>query len=272
MGQKIPSMLLAVCAEIASTRESHATLDSLFTYAGATGDPPGGPKPAKALEWLRTTNKDESVQPLEILGRIIESYMEEDLDANTPWGADRLKEREKIERALSQCRLKYVTGGRILGSSGTPTRALEDYIRDRDLTSIDAEFHRALENVDSSPREAVSAASNLLESVCKVYIVEQRLAMPAKQDLQPVWAIVRKDLGFDPSVIEDGDLKKILSGMISTVDGIGSLRTHASSAHGAGAKSYRLEPRHARLAVHASHTVALFILETWDKKNELGFK
>jgi hypothetical protein len=73
-------------------------------------------------------------------------------------------------------------------------------------------------------------------------------------------------LGFDPSLVEDQDLQMILTGLISVVDGIGALRTHASSAHGAGRKTYRLEPRHARLAVHSAHTVALFILESWSKK------
>lgn len=89
--------------------------------------------------------------------------------------------------------------------------------------------------------------------------------MPAKQDLRTVWTVVRKHLGFDPSTIEDDDLQKILSGLISITDGIGSLRTHASSAHGAGKTSYKIEPRHARLAIHASHTVTLFILESWQK-------
>jgi hypothetical protein len=143
---------------------------------------------------------------------------------------------------------------------------LEEFIQERDTASIDQEFSRALTNVETSPREAVSAASNILESICKVYIAEEGLEMPVKQDLKPVWTVVRKHLGFDPSLVEDQDLQQVLSGMISVVEGIGALRTHASSAHGAGKKSYKLESRHARLAVHAAHTVALFILESWRNK------
>jgi hypothetical protein len=60
--------------------------------------------------------------------------------------------------------------------------------------------------------------------------------------------------------IEVEDLQKIVSGMISVVDGIGALRTRASSAHGARRKRYAIEGRHARLAVHAAHTIATFIL------------
>jgi Abortive infection C-terminus len=71
------------------------------------------------------------------------------------------------------------------------------------------------------------------------------------------------------SQAEDQDLQTILTGMISIVDGIGSLRTHASSAHGAGRKPYKLEPRRARLAIHSSHTVVLFVLESWQKKQAI---
>ena len=76
----IPATVLSVCAEIAANRETHATLDSLFTYAGASGDPPPGSKPAKAQAWLRVKNEDVNAKPLDVLGRLIENYMEAPLD------------------------------------------------------------------------------------------------------------------------------------------------------------------------------------------------
>ena len=90
--------------------------------------------------------------------------------------------------------------------------------------------------------------------------------MPAKQDLQPLWTVVRKHLGLDQSRIADRDILEIMSGIFAVVNGIGALRSHASSAHGAGSRTYKLEPRHARLAVHSAHTLVLFILESWEKK------
>lgn len=265
MRRIIPAPVLSVCAEIAAQRETHATLDSLFTYAGASGDPPGGSKQAKALEWLRITNKDVTLQPLDVIGRLIENYMEAPINHDNSWGEQLSKDRERITDVLSRCELQYVRGGKIVGALGAPSRTLEEFIREQDIAAIDTEFTRALSNVETNPREAVSAASNILESLCKVYIVDEGLEMPAKQDLKPIWAIVRKHLGFDPSLIEDTDLQTILSGLISVVEGVGALRTHASSAHGQGRKAYKIEPRHARLAIHAAHTVTLFTLETWKK-------
>lgn len=272
MRKVIPSPVLAIVAEIASQRETHASMDSLFMYAGAPGDPPEGSKWVKAQEWLRRVNTDESVQPLQVLGRLIEGYMEELPPEGSPFDdkppPTQTPDQEKLTKILARYELQYVRGGSIVGALGTPSRTLEEFVRDRDIAALEHEFNRALANVDQDPREAVSAASNILETLCKVYIEEQGLEMPAKQDLKPVWTVVRKDLGFDPSRVEDQDLQTILTGLLALVEGIGALRTHASSAHGAGKKSYKLESRHSRLAVHSAHTVALFVLESWERKKK----
>lgn len=270
MRVEIPAPVIAACSQIMLDRETHPSLNRLFMHAGAPGDPPEGGKPVKVQEWLRRINRDVSVEPLKILGRLIETYMEESPPEPSPFSdlppPTETETQEKLRKALARYDLQYVRGGRISSAVGSPSRSLVDFVRAMDVPAIDQEFTRALINVDLNPREAVSAASNILESICKVYIAEEQLDMPAKQDLKPVWNVVRKDLGFDPSVVEDQDLQVILTGLFAVVDGIGALRTHASSAHGAGKTSYRLEPRHAKLAIHSAHTVALFVLESWDRK------
>lgn len=267
MKTQIPAPIIAVVSELTSKFETHATLDSLFMYAGASGSPLEGiSKHAKALEWLRKTNQDSS-QPLEVLGKIIELYMEEVVDERHCQANDKIRAKTRLTETLKNTNLQYVIGGRVIGTLATPSTSLEYSIKKRKIKVLNDEFDRALKTVEVSPKDAISSACNILESVCKVYIKEESLSMPAKKDLQPIWSVVRKDLGFDPSQVEDQDLKEILSGLISTVHGIGAIRTHASSAHGMGVKNYSIEPRHARLAVHAAHTVVLFILESWDKKN-----
>jgi hypothetical protein len=262
----IPAPLIAVVSEIVSQAETHASLDSLFMYADAPGDPPEGSKHVKALEWLRIINKDKSLDPISILGKIIEGYIEYIPDSFNP--EQQAENKQRIEEALTKTKLRYVTGGKICGSAASPSQSLKDIIKKHDVVSINSEFERALQNVESNPPEAVSAACNILESICKVYISDEGLEMPKKLALQPLWSVVRKDLGFDPKKIEDRDLKEILSGMFATVNGIGALRSHASSAHGKGRKLYKLEPRHARLAIHSAHTIAAFIMESWEKKSK----
>jgi hypothetical protein len=90
--------------------------------------------------------------------------------------------------------------------------------------------------------------------------------LPDKQSIKPLWTVVQKDLGFDPKDQSDQDVLRVLSGLASIVDGTGAFRTHAGSAHGGGAYRYRVHPRHARLVVNAAHTLATFVIETWDAK------
>jgi hypothetical protein len=261
MRKEIPAPVIAVLADNMPIIETHAGLDNLFLHADAPGDPPEGSKPVKTQAWLRRINK-ESENPLVALGKLIECYMEipeQDEGENTffgsPIGNPKKEFKEKLESILSRCNLTYMSGGYVSDGSSAPSRSLAELIKGRDIPAIDTEFNRALSNVNSEPREAVSAACNILESIFKTYISDENLILPQKQDLQNVWKVVRADLGFDPSLVQDDDLKKVLSGILSVVDGIGAFRTHASSAHGEGRKLYKLKPRHARLAIHSAHTL-----------------
>lgn len=272
MRREIPQAVIAVLADVVSAAESHASLDNLFMYAGAPGDPPVGSKLVKAMAWLRSINRTAEVkEPLQILGKLIETYMEMQVTEGA-WNEKHILERKaKLGKILTSHGLQYVNGGKVVVAGlAAPSRTLAELIKARDFDSIDQEFERALESVDTSPRDAVSAACNIIESFCKTYIEEEGLEIPAKQDLQPVFAVVRKHLGIDPERVEDKDLQQIMSGLISVATGIGALRTHASSAHGAGKRGYKLEPRHARLAVHSAHTLVLFLLESWTKKKGSG--
>ncbi|PWD64908.1 MULTISPECIES: abortive infection family protein [Pectobacterium] len=267
MGRQIPQPVISVLSEHMADQETHATLNSLFMYADAPGDAPDMSKSAKAQEWLRRINK-ECDDPLAILGRLLEGYMEADLPDRTVYSWEKNKSDfiEKMTDLLGRYGLRYMTGGHISDGASITSISLKEAIGKRNIPAVEMEFSRALENIHTDPREAVSAACNIMESTFKVYIADEKLQAPAKQDLQGLWKVVRDSLGLDTKAIEDEDLKRILSGLYSLTDGIGALRTHASSAHGAGRKIYNLKPRHARLAINAAHTLTMFILESWDEK------
>ena len=262
MRKKIPSPIIDVLVRLLSEHETHVTLNDLFAYAGAPGEPPLGSKPTKILAWLRRINKDVNVNPLDVLGLLIEHHMEENRIPG--FSSDKDFEVASLKDALNQANLTYMEGGKIIGAYSVPAISLDQHIRKRDIKSINLEFDRAISNLESNPREAISAACNILESVFKIFIEEEGLEMPKKKDIKPIWAVVRDSLNFDPSKIEDRDLKEILTGLASIIGGVGALRTHASSAHGGGKKIYKVQARHARLAVHSAHTIALFVLESWE--------
>jgi len=104
----IPGALLSVCADVAAELETHASLDSLFIYAGASGEPPPGSKHVKALAWLRATNKDAKAEPLRVIGKIIEPWMENPLDPRNQWDQHKITARERLANTLAACGLSYI--------------------------------------------------------------------------------------------------------------------------------------------------------------------
>ena len=215
MERKIPQPLVSVVADHISSVETHAGLDSLFFYADAPGDAPEGSKHVKALEWLRRINK-ECEDPLSILGKLIEGYMESEESYPTPspfsFLADNKNEptfKENVNKMLAKYGFSYMTGGFIASGGSKPSLSLQEAIVGRNMPAIEMEFNRALEHIQKEPKESVSAACNILESVCKIYITDEGLQMPAKQDLQSVWKVVKDSLGMNPQVIEDNDLRRI---------------------------------------------------------------
>lgn len=246
---------------------SHRLIDARFTESGAPGDPPEGSCSHKSTEWLKRASRDDQVDALSVLGGVLEELMETDLPRNFGTGERLDQERERVRVLLTKHGFEYRQGGRIFSAKITaPTRTLETVLRNRDLAAIDIEFERALENIERDPPAAVTAACAIVEAFCRVYIEDEHLPLPSEQSIKPLWKTVQKHLGLDPAELADDDLKRILTGLASTVDGVGAFRTHVGSAHGRGAKSYRPRPRHARLACHAAHTLVAFCLETWEAR------
>lgn len=260
---KIQNPVIAVVGEVLGLHYyNHSRLNTLFTEHGAPGDPPPGNCVQKCQDWLKRCNDVPNIDAFAVLGGVLENFMEVDTE-DEEWH----KGRGRVQRILAQYGLSYRAGGMILGASvGTPSQTLEDILRKRDFAAVEKEFKRALESVESDPPAAVTAACAIIEALCKVYIQEENLEMPSKQTIKPLWAVVQKHLGLDPGSVVDQDLQRVLGGLSSIVDGVGGFRTHAGSAHGHSPTAYPVEGRHARLTIHAAHTVVTFVLESWEKK------
>lgn len=144
---------------------------------------------------------------------------------------------------------------------GLPSRALEEILAQCDLEGVSHEFDRALDNVDSDPGAAITAACAIVESFCKFYIVEHDLELPKDQTLKPLWGAVQRSLDLHPGSTTDPDLRKVAQGLATAVDGLGAYRTHVGSAHGRGPGARKPSVPEARLAVHAAHSIVAFALE-----------
>ena len=250
---------------------SHRLINNLFIEKGAPGDPPIGNCGQKCQQWLTRASDDGHVDAYGLLGGVLEKFMEADIVHNYQNMEALESARERVRSILARHGLSYHGGGKIIGAkSGLATRSLENILRARDLTALETEFNRALSYVDTDPPACITAACAIIESLCKVYIEDEKLQAPSEQTIKPLWKVVQGHLGLDPSQMADDDIKRILSGLTSVIDGIGALRTHTGSAHGRGRRPYKLLSRHARITLNSAHTVAVFLIETWDAKKNAG--
>lgn len=101
----------------------------------------------------------------------------------------------------------------------------------------------------------------IIESALKCYIEKFDLPMSQKLNVAPLWAAVQPSLNLNADATLADDQHKILKGISSIIDGIGAFRSHIGSAHGRGQNPPQIVVAEARLAVNASHTLVVFIMD-----------
>ncbi len=157
---------------------------------------------------------------------------------------------------------------KLLPSSGVApvTEELDERLRLLDYDSVDTSFREALAQAESNPSNATKEACSLIESVCKCILDEIGEPYPRKDDIQGLVKALSAKLNLSPARTDiEQDVKQILGGLITVTNGIGALRTH-EGAHGKGKGVVPIDSRIARLAIHAASTIALFYIETWQKR------
>lgn len=117
---------------------------------------------------------------------------------------------------------------------------------------------------------AITNARNLIESIC-LYIIESLSHEEYTYDgnLIKLHKRVSNILNLSPSNHSDEYLKQILSGLISLINGISGLRNSYSDAHGGSPsnKKYKIDDRHAILAVNSAKTISEYLYNTFNKQN-----
>lgn len=267
MDGKIPNSIIGTVASVFGPYYySHSTLNNLFFSAGAPGDAPLGNCETKCSAWLKRCNEDPSVSALKVLGELLQPFMDSEPEPFSSINPDLEKGKERIRVALAKNQLEYKTNGHIVLAGSNPTSStLEHILKAGDFASVDVEFKRALGHLNTDPHASITAASSIVEAVCKTYIETFSLIMPSKQNIVPLWKVVQPHLGLNSDPLLANDQHKITQGLSSVIDGIGALRTHIGSAHGRGIAPPSITVAEARLSVNAAHTVVIFIMECWHK-------
>jgi hypothetical protein len=184
--------------------------------------------------------------------------------------------REHINRALEADGLAVtVVGGKAhltdRQGSGVIVEPFISKVAVLNFDTVQVEVARAIQNATDDPEDCVTAACSLVEAVCRSILVEMSLPLPAKKDIDGLLRAVQGALGLSPGRTDlppeiEQDVRQVLGGLTSTLKGVGALRTHGGDAHGREKGFRRIDARIARLAVSAASSAALFLIETWERK------
>lgn len=155
-------------------------------------------------------------------------------------------------------------------ASGVVISAFAEKTRLLDFDTVQRDIARALASAADDPEDAATAASSLIEAVCRSILVELRLPLPAKKDIDGLMRAVQEPLGLSPGRMDlpaeiEADIRQILGGLTSVAKGVGALRTHAGDAHGRERGYRRIDARIARLAINSAASIAMFLIETWER-------
>jgi hypothetical protein len=126
-------------------------------------------------------------------------------------------------------------------------------------------------SIESSPHVSIGIAKELIETCCKSIFDERNIPYDKDWDLSKLMKETTKLLKLTPDDISNevraaSSIKQILGSLSSVVQGIGEIRNEYGSGHGKDGKFIGLQPRHAKLAVGAASTLAIYLLETHELK------
>jgi len=159
--------------------------------------------------------------------------------------------------------LKYLENGQAAADT-----VISEGLKNYDAPAVQAFWSKALERRLTDPEGAVTAASTLLEEVCKHILEDSGLEWDKKWNIPKLYLEVSKTLNLAPSQHQEEIFKTILGNCQSVVQSIGSLRNIGGDAHAGGRSRITFKPRHAALSVNLAGSMALFLIETWQAKNE----
>jgi hypothetical protein len=122
-------------------------------------------------------------------------------------------------------------------------------------------------SIDKSPHVAIGLAKELIETCCKSILDELAVGYDRTWDLIKLMKETTKHMKLTPNDIPDEikaatSIKQILGSLSAVAQGIGELRNEYGSGHGKDGTFIGLQPRHAKLAVGAASTLAIYLLET----------
>ena len=178
---------------------------------------------------------------------------------------DYSQERERFQnpKLAEECRV--ITES--LLSGGLNMVPLEVLSKKFDKRHLYKQIERMKSSVDSDPELAIGTAKELIETCCKTIMEERGKPFEGSPDVAKLTKVTLKELDLVPESIADSTrgsdvIRRILQNLGAIGNGLAELRGLYGTGHGREAGASGLHPRHARMAVGAASTLAIFLFDT----------
>jgi len=136
---RLPVAVCAAVAEVLNRGASHDSLNALFEAAGAPGPPPNLAHHSKWKTWLLKAGNDPEVNSLEVLGNLIEEFMDLPplptngsigdvlgIDTSNPIEEYNLR-KDRLIKTLEEHGFRYFRGGRVMQIGQPETINIEPF-------------------------------------------------------------------------------------------------------------------------------------------------
>jgi hypothetical protein len=149
---------------------------------------------------------------------------------------------------------------------------LKQKFKGTDTNYVLSQITRMESAVDNDPGLAIGTAKELIETICKTILVERGQTLSGAPDLPKLVKQTVKERKLTPNDIPNqakaaDNIRMILSNLAAITNGIADLRNSYGTGHGRDSKAKGLGSRHAKLAVGAASTLAVFLLETHNERS-----
>lgn len=137
---------------------------------------------------------------------------------------------------------------------------------------ISKQINLMLDEVYTSPNNAIGKSKNLVETCFKFILSESEVKYTNSDDFMTLRKKATKALNLDAkenvTAKADKNIKKILSSFTQIISGLNELRNNFGDGHGIDDSFDILPSRYAKLAVNSAITIVDFYLETFEYVKE----
>ncbi len=152
--------------------------------------------------------------------------------------------------------------------AGGPSLAdLKQHARVLDANHLAEQIRRLEDSVEKDPSLAIGTAKELIETCCKTILAARGKELSGTPDIPSLTKATLKELRLVPEGVPNAArgtdvIKRLLSNLSTVGQGLAELRGLYGTGHGQHGSASGLTARHARLAVGAAATLAVFLFET----------